>query len=199
MAARATNKKQTTNTKQAKAERTSTALINAARSLLLSEGVAGVSVRRIAEHAGVTTMAVYSQFGGKEGVLTALFDEGFAHLAAAQQAVPRNIKPAERALRLCRAYREVASRYPHHYDLMLGNHSATHVPTIESQQYALATFDILVEAANLHLSRARSGRGRELAESLFALTHGWVMLERIGAIQNKDAAFDAAVIKLLSS
>jgi AcrR family transcriptional regulator len=199
MAVRAINKKQATNNKQAKAERISTALINAARGLLLSEGVAGISVRRIAEHAGVTTMAVYSHFGGKEGVLNALFDEGFAHLAAAQQAVPRNIRPAERLLRLCRAYREVASCYPHHYDLMLGNHGAMHGPTIESQQHALATFDTLVEAATIYLARARSANGRELAQSLFALSHGWVMLERTGAIQHGDAAFDAAVIKLLSS
>lgn len=188
--------------KQAKAQRASAALVNAARSLLMAEGISAISVRRLAEHAGCTTMAVYSHFGGKDGILAALFDEGFAHLAAAQQAVPQGIEPADRLLRLCRAYREVASSYPHHYDLMLGQHSASHRPSPESQQHALSTFDTLVAAARLHWTCARSAQVRDLAQSLFAFSHGWAMLQRIGAIKStaaKDLAFDSAVTKLLAN
>jgi AcrR family transcriptional regulator len=69
-----------------------TALLNAARNIFVNEGVKGLSVRRVAESAGCTTMAVYSRFKGKAEILGALFDEGFEQLASAQQAVAESLE-----------------------------------------------------------------------------------------------------------
>jgi AcrR family transcriptional regulator len=187
--------------KKEKADETRTALMMAARELLIAEGLQAISVRGVAVRAGYTTMAVYSYFGGKEGIVGALFDEGFAHLATAQQAVPLDLAPATRLLRLCQAYRQIAQRFPHHYDLMLGPQSGSHTPSKESARSALATLDCLIAAAGAFLGRGRSAQARDLAVSLFAFAHGWVSLERSGAIPaigGKNASFDAAVNKLVS-
>jgi AcrR family transcriptional regulator len=94
--------------------------LDAARAILVCEGLPGLSVRRVADKAGCTTMAVYTQFAGKSGIVVALYDEGFERLAQAQAAVPTGLAPPDRICALCHAYRVTAHRFPHHYALMLG-------------------------------------------------------------------------------
>ena len=55
-------------------------LLDAAHDLLAAEGSTGLTVRRIAAAAGVSTMNVYSRFGGKDGVVDELFIDGFRQL-----------------------------------------------------------------------------------------------------------------------
>jgi AcrR family transcriptional regulator len=52
--------------------RTADDLLDAAERLVEAEGVGALSVRRVAEAAGTTTRAVYSLFGSKDGLVTAL-------------------------------------------------------------------------------------------------------------------------------
>ena len=91
----------------------------AVRRVFEDYGLPALSVRRVAEGAGCTTMPVYSRYGGKEGLLQALLDEGFAALAATQGAVPVSLPPAERVRRLRREYLRIAAERPHHYALIL--------------------------------------------------------------------------------
>jgi AcrR family transcriptional regulator len=51
------------------------ALLNAGRALFAERGYAEVSVHSIAKRAGVTTGALYHQFGSKEALFTAVYDE----------------------------------------------------------------------------------------------------------------------------
>jgi AcrR family transcriptional regulator len=178
------------------------ALLNAAREIFQNEGLKGLSVRRLADAAACTTMAVYSEFKGKDGVLGELFDEGFEKLAAAQQAVDPKLTKKERVLGLCRAYRTTAHAYPNHYALMLGKASGELVPSESSQAKAIATLEYLADA----VAAARSNRGkqgaspREIANRLFAFCHGWVSLEEIGLLEGKTSIneqFDSAIWALL--
>jgi AcrR family transcriptional regulator len=50
-------------------------LLQAAGELIAERGVAGASVDALAEAADRTSGAIYAHFGGKEGLLVALFDE----------------------------------------------------------------------------------------------------------------------------
>jgi AcrR family transcriptional regulator len=51
-------------------------MIEAARELILSDGaLAGFSIDAVAKQAGVARMTVYNQFGGRRGLLEALFDD----------------------------------------------------------------------------------------------------------------------------
>ncbi len=158
------------------------ALLEAARDIFIDEGVKGLSVRRVAEKAGCTTMAVYSRFNGKEGILGALFDEGFEKLTLAQQAIDPRLENEERLLAFCRAYREIAHTYPHHYALMMGDFSGVLSPSQESQAKALASLDRLTSAvAAMPLMKGKKRLASvEIANRLFAFCHGWVSLERMG-------------------
>jgi AcrR family transcriptional regulator len=183
-------------------EDSSAALIDAARDIFINEGVKGLSVRRVAQSAGCTTMAVYSRFKGKDGILGALFDEGFEKLANAQRAIDAKFKNEERVLAFCRAYRITALENPHHYALMLGQFSGELVPSESSQVKAMATLDYLADAVAGMDAMKNQSRSvcAEMAERLFAFCHGWVSLERMhffGEIKTKSPAFDRAVIALV--
>ena len=58
-------------------DQTSRALLDAAHRLLADHGSEALTVRRIATEAGMSTMNVYSRFGGKDGVIDELFIDGF--------------------------------------------------------------------------------------------------------------------------
>ena len=47
-------------------------LLNAAESVLVKDGMRGLTVRAVAAEAGVAPMSVYNHFGGKAGLLAAL-------------------------------------------------------------------------------------------------------------------------------
>ena len=55
-------------------------LLEAAHLLLEQAGPVAMTVRAIAEKAGISTMAVYSRFGGKAHILEALYLRGFGLL-----------------------------------------------------------------------------------------------------------------------
>src|SRR5438552_11475246 len=58
------------------------ALIEAAARLIATEGASGLTLRRVAEEVGTSTMAVYTHFGGMPELRRAVRREGFARLAA---------------------------------------------------------------------------------------------------------------------
>jgi AcrR family transcriptional regulator len=58
------------------------AILNAARTLFLSEGYANVSMRKIAEQIEYSPGAIYSYFPGKEDIFFALAEEGLQFLRA---------------------------------------------------------------------------------------------------------------------
>jgi AcrR family transcriptional regulator len=59
---------------------TESRLLAAAEELLASEGLAGFSVRRVSEAAGVSPRAIYSLFENMDGLLSALVTEAFQAL-----------------------------------------------------------------------------------------------------------------------
>ncbi len=154
-----------------------THLLDSARSLFMEAGIAGLSVRRVAELAGTTTMAVYSRFGGKEGILTALFDEGFDKLSHAQNQVPSQLSPSERLRELCLIYRQVAQTYPQHYALMLGHFSGAFEPPEASRRKAMQTLETLITAVGACAPEQKPELIKMLSHQIWAFCHGWVSLE----------------------
>lgn len=75
-------------------ERTRAALRAAAERLVAERGAAGISVRAVAEEAGVSTRAVYSLFGSKEALLVdALAQGAFEFLATEIEQLPQTDDP----------------------------------------------------------------------------------------------------------
>lgn len=73
---------------------TADALLDAAELVLDAEGVAGLTVRRVADLAGVSTRAVYSTLGSKEGLLRELGVRAYDTLGSMVDALPRTSDPA---------------------------------------------------------------------------------------------------------
>src|SRR3954471_352415 len=62
-----------------------TRLVDEAGRILAAEGAGALTLRRLATVTGTSTMAVYTLFGDKQGLLSAMHREGFARLAAAAE------------------------------------------------------------------------------------------------------------------
>ena len=78
------------------ARRTRARVAAAARDLLLAHGYAGTTIRAVAAAAGVSQETVYKMFGGKAGLLKAVYD---VTLAGDDDLVPMRDRPQFQALR----------------------------------------------------------------------------------------------------
>ncbi|MEM9488821.1 MAG: TetR/AcrR family transcriptional regulator [Myxococcota bacterium] len=176
-------------------------LLAAASRLLAEEGPHALTVRRLAEEAGTTTMSLYSRFGGKQGIVDALYREGFAVLAAAQSEVMDDGNALDRLRAMCRTYRRVAREHATHYAVMTRQAFPDFEPTPASRQVAVATFTTLVTACAACVAEGSlRGNPEILAYQLFGLCHGMVSVEAMGNLPGSDEGeqrYDDAVAALL--
>jgi len=120
-----------------------TSLLRAASDILTNDGPSALTVRNIAHRAGVSTINVYSRYGGKDGIVDALYAEGYEELARAIESVPQTDDP-EADLRACAdAYRRFALDHPSHYSVCLEAAYPDHVPSERAKSVATGAFDRL--------------------------------------------------------
>ena len=156
-------------------------ILGAASRILSEEGSAALTVRRIAAEAGCSTMGIYSRFGGKEGVLDALYAEGFQSLCADMSALDRTDDPVDDLRRCELRYRDHALAHAAHYLVMFGGAVPDFVPSPESKALAMGAFANLVAAVQRCVDAgAFKGEAPELAHTLWSAMHGQVMLELVG-------------------
>lgn len=159
---------------------TSVALLTAARRLLAEHGPEALTVRRIASEAGMSTMNVYSRFGGKDGVIDELFSDGYRRLIEAIDAVPNTDDVIADLLNVAATYRAFARENPTYYGIMF----RSAVPGFEASPESVAM--ALGGLAHL-VGRVRRGQEagqiqasldpQEVAAFLWASCHGMVSFE----------------------
>ena len=165
-------------------------ILSAAAAVLQDEGPAALTVRRIAEAVNTSTKAIYTHFGGKDGLLDAVYLEGFAGFGRSMSTVPEGSSPSDRLRAMCAAYRGYARARPAFYNVMFGDMGrAYHAPT-ESRRKAAETFGILKEAIQASLS-ARADDDSPVSAGLvtrilWATMHGVVSLELRGLLTDSD-------------
>ena len=94
-------------------ERAAGQLLEAAERIVDEEGLDALSVRRVANAAEVTTRAVYSLFGSKDGLVVALGARAFDLLKAALDALPTTSDPASDLVEAgARVFRRFALEHP---------------------------------------------------------------------------------------
>src|SRR5437764_14897109 len=91
------------------------ALIEAAARLIATEGAAGLTLRRVAEEVGTSTMAIYTYFGGMPELRRAVRQEGFSRLAARAAQLGESDDPVADLAGLGLAYYQIAMSNPHLY------------------------------------------------------------------------------------
>lgn len=166
-------------------DETSEALVAAAHVLLADHGPEALTVRRIANAAGMSTMNVYSRFGGKDGVIDELYADGYRRLLAEVEAVPIGDDAADELYRIAITYRSWALHNPRYYAIMFRQAIPGFQPSPESVDYARSGLAKLVERVSVGQDRGdiASVEGydaTEIAVWLWATCHGMISLELDG-------------------
>ena len=165
-------------------------VLDVAGRLLAQGGPRAVATRRIAAEADCSTTAIYTLFGGKEGLIHALYLEGFERLKDALEAVPRTEDPLADLAALGWAYRQNALADAERYAVMYGPLVAGFSPPPESVDRTKRTFQVLVEGVRRCIEAGvfRDVDAVEVAEVLWAAVHGAVSLELAGYYPDPDTA-----------
>jgi AcrR family transcriptional regulator len=195
-------------------ERQREQLVDAALRVVGERGLGELTVRRIAEAAGTSTMSVYSRFGGREGMLEAVYRRAFVMLGDAFRAAPSPAaadasnpadasdpadtgddakgSPLSRLLGLAFAYRAFALASPPRYAFMFGRPPVDFEPTEQLRAEVLqGAFGPLIEAV-------RDASGQEgvhavrMAYFVWGTMHGLVGLELADVLRHPLPGWDVA-------
>jgi len=172
-----------------------TELVDAAGRILAAEGAGALTLRRLAQTAGTSTMAVYTLFGDKQGLLAAMYREGYRRLGAAMADAAEGVDdPLEAMARYGRAYRAAALANPHLYDLMFGRPVPSFSPDADAQEIAESTFRPLVAGVRRCLDAGAfvGDDAERIGFHLWAVSHGMVSLELAGHLPDDAAARETA-------
>ncbi|MFP5486932.1 MAG: TetR/AcrR family transcriptional regulator, partial [Acidimicrobiia bacterium] len=99
-------------------DETSEALLRAAHRLLAEDGPEALTVRKIAHAADMSTMNVYSRFGGKDGVIDELYADGYRRLFAEVDAIPTTDDIPSDLVEVAVTYRAWSIANPRYYAIM---------------------------------------------------------------------------------
>ena len=175
-------------------------LVDEAGRILSEEGSAGLSLRRLAARSATSTMAVYTRFGNKDGLLAAMHAEGFRRLANALRGAA-SLFPADPLAALAEmglAYRRAALDSPHLYSLMFGEAAPSFRPGGDGEAIADAAYEPLVSGVRLALDAGAltGGDPERIALYLWAVSHGFVSLEIAGKLEpgSAEAAYRDALV-----
>lgn len=164
-------------------------LIEAGTRLLESEGPESLQARKVAAEIGASTMAVYTHFGGMNGLLEAIVSAAFERFGAALASAPKTDDPMADFFVMGHAYRQFALASPQRYRLMFGLAAPQklHVPEMP---VATATFDQLVTAVEriVATGRIRADDTVDLAGRIWSMIHGVVLLELVGTFEQDGRA-----------
>lgn len=164
------------------------ALVEAAETVLIRDGLAGVTVRAVAAEARVAPMGVYNRFSGKDGLERELLIRGF-HALRAEVAAAADADPIARLRGMAAGYRRFAIEHPQHY-LMMFHQTAdsTHFANAAVQDSASGTFGELVAHIGYAIARGaiREGDAIAIAQHVWSALHGAVSLELGGAMRVSD-------------
>lgn len=163
-----------------------TALLETAARLIATEGPGGLTLRRLADEVGTSTMAVYTHFGGMQNLRQEVRREGFARLRAHLDAVRPGADPLADLARLGWAYHDNALENPNLYRAMFMDHAEPAPDGI-----GLDTFEQLVAGVDRCLAdgRFRPADPYALALQLWSMAHGVIALQ-LSSLLDASLALD---------
>jgi len=182
-----------------------TALIEAAARRLATDGLDGLSLRKVATDVGASTQAVYTHFGSKDDLVRAVVVEAFTRLETEIRSVPITHDPLVDLAGASVAYRRNALANAHLYRVMFSlNPLALTDPARheisgsddDSVEIGLGAFQAMVEqSARCVEAGVLVGEPAQLALQIWATAHGVVSLELagfLGAEAEAEAVYEAA-------
>lgn len=170
-------------------------ILTAAHRIHRTRGVAALSLRAVAREVGLTPMAIYRHFEGKDALLMALVEEGFAKLEESfAVALSRSKTPMKALERFLLAYAEFALAEPHAFELMFLIRR-TGVPEAPASLRASPSpsAEGLISAVREAMEAGDLKRGDpgETILTAWATAHGLIALHLTGRFGGKDDVFRA--------
>lgn len=162
-------------------------ILEAASALFLSGGTGALSVRAIAKAAGVSTIGIYSHFDGKQGILDALYIEGFEKVETAMTVSTDGVAPRDVVARAASNYLDLAESNGAHYRLIFGESDASYKPSVKAESAGIVAFEKLTSGiAGLLPTGATLGAKQTAALQVWSLMHGAVSLRHHGVAELVD-------------
>jgi AcrR family transcriptional regulator len=178
------------------------ALLEAAARQIANGGSGSLTLRRLVDEVGTSTMAVYTHFGGMPALVRAVVAEGFARLHARVAEVELGDDGVGNLAALAAAYRAHALANPHMYAVMFGSASLGEYRLQgEELDVGLAAFGQLVDVVALAMDQGvlRRDDPRAVAGQIWVALHGYVMLELSGYHHVVDDPEDQLLHPLLAN
>ena len=163
-------------------------MVHATIQLLAEDGPEALQVRRIASAVGVSSMVVYSRFGGMPQLVEEVIVEGFRLLGERWGRLAPTDDPVADIYRFGLAYHESGRDNPHLFDLMFGlstpgGYRQIARPKRMPRAGGGTAFDDTYRALIDHASRAiraeriRSEDPERIAAELWSCVHGFTTLD----------------------
>jgi AcrR family transcriptional regulator len=150
-------------------------LIAVATELLAEEGVHTLSLRKIAQKAGVSHNAPYMHFADKEAVLAAIAEEGFRLLSeTVREAISQlgNSSTRQRLIAASTAYVNFAMNHLNHVQVMFYPYDLEKYPSLlEASQASLNHLFELVEVGQAN-GELTSDNPHTITKVIWAMVHG---------------------------
>ena len=165
------------------------ALINAGVEILAKEGIEGLSLRKVAQHAGVSHNAPYFHFPDKQSLIAAISTEGFKQLYAALDAVILAYpdQPKQQLQEGALAYVQFAMKHTDTFKTMFSGVLEKEKSYPAYVEISQKTFQLVVNvvrvcqgAGILHLSKPEV-----MAVAVWGQIHGIISLMLEGQISHK--------------
>ncbi|WLP93307.1 TetR/AcrR family transcriptional regulator [Psychrobacter sp. M13] len=177
-----------------------TKILNAASALFLEGGGAALSVRAISSRAGLSTIGIYKYFQGKQGILDALYIEGFNYVRDAMCVLADDERASKaQVLASCLGYLNVGEQHEAHYRLIFGEADAGYAPSEEAIAARDTAFAKLVRVAGSYLDNsASSSECRQLALDIWAIVHGYVSISHhVALTHNKNPDWKRMALRVV--
>lgn len=163
-------------------------ILNRARDLVLEEGFANLSIRKLAGRIGYAPGTIYLYFQNRDEITREICVSGFAQLSEAIKSAADEIDPLKRLFALLRAYADFAVENPETYrlsfmeDPKFSAEMFRAVPLETEQGAGRRAFAALVEAVRELKKNGKLARKEDeilIAEMFWTGVHGIVSLKLI--------------------
>jgi AcrR family transcriptional regulator len=159
-------------------------ILDAARELFAQEGVAGLSMRRLAEKIGYTPRTIYLYFTDKDDLLSELIEEEVGHLADHLEAASvKHRSPGQRLEAVALAYVAFGIEHPQAYEatFMVRSHPMTRESARVGQHVQGKRMLDVLDRVVRESGRVTAGRNHQMTVQAFRCAlHGVTSLLVLG-------------------
>lgn len=175
-------------------------ILKAAHALFERGGADAVSMRRVADAAGITPMGIYRHFPNRDALLKKLSDDSFQSVAHEWKSRSRSRNVLKRLNALMEPYLDYALTHPHMFDhaFSVRREDARRYPEDFRAGHS-PTFNVALDAVIEGMAQGvlKKDDPHDVTMSLWAHQHGLIALYRAGRFSYDEAQFRAFYMKSL--